>query len=492
MKKSKALLLIPFLSFGLSFGAYAQDKWDLRRCVEYALANNLTVQQTSLQAEAAEVNEKQSRWSQYPNADFSTNTGLQWGRPLDPSTNQFTSNEILTQNYSLNAGITIFNWHRIRNNIIAADLNTNAAKMDVEKIRNDVALNVATYYLQVLLSRQQIMIASVQMRQTMEQLQVARKKVAAGAAPELDALTLEGQYATDSANYITARATADQNLLLLKQVLNIDAGKLFDIATPPVEQIPVEPILQLQPENVFEIAMQNQPAQKANALRIKSFEAAMRSSRAAMYPVISLGGSLGTNFSSSVKKATGFTLTDYKINGDVVRISGIPSIPDIDVPVYTPEGYINYEKKTFGERWDGWGSQLRSYFRQSLAISISVPINSGGSARFNYQRSKLDIKNAELTKSLADQTLKNDIYKAYYSASAALEKFNATKFTLEVTQKSFDIAQKRFDLGLLNTFDLIISQGNLTRARYDMASAQFDYVFKMKVLEFYKGQGIKL
>ena len=163
MKNSKVLLLIPFLICSLSYGVQAQDNWDLRRCVEYALANNLTVQQTSVQAQVAEVNEKQTRWSQYPNADFSTNTGLQWGRSIDPTTNQFTSNQLLYQGYSLNASIVVFNWHRIRNNIVSADLTTDAAKMDLEKIKNDIALNVATYYLQVLLSKQQILIATLQM-----------------------------------------------------------------------------------------------------------------------------------------------------------------------------------------------------------------------------------------------------------------------------------------------------------------------------------------
>jgi outer membrane protein len=310
--------------------------------------------------------------------------------------------------------------------------------------------------------------------------------VAAGASPELDALTLEGQYATDSSNYISTKATADQNLLQLKQVLNIDAGKPFDITSPPVELIPVEPILQLQPETVFLIALQNQPAQKANELRLQSYEATLRARRAAMYPTISVGGTLGTNFSSTDKKITGATITGLKANGDLVQINGT------QYPVFTPDGYLNQDKKTFSERWDGWGTQMNNNFRQSLGFSISVPIMSSGAARFSYQRSKLDLKNAELTKSLANQTLKNDIYKAYYSASAALEKFNAARMSVDITQKTADIAQKRFDLGLLNTFDLITSQTNLTRARLDMTSAQFDYVFKLKVLEFYKGQGIKL
>jgi outer membrane protein len=466
-------------------GAFAQDKWDLRRCVEYALANNISVQQSTLQAQVAEVGEKQTRWSQYPNADFSTNTGLQYGRSIDPTTNQFTSNQLLYQGYSLNASVTVFNWHRIRNNIVSADLNSDASKMDVEKVKNDIALTVATYYLQVLLARQQIFIASLQMQQTKNQWEITRKRVDAGSVPELDAVTLEGQYATDSSNYITARATADQNLLQLKQVLNIDAGQLFDIATPPVEQIPVDPILQLQPETVFKIAMQNQPAQKANALRIQSFEAAMRASRAAMYPTIAVGGSLGSSFSSPDKNSTQ-VINGVDTSAAFVNFGGFKS------NLIVPHTDIVTSRRSFADRWNGWGSQLNNNFRQSIGFSISVPINSGGAARFNYQRSKLDLKNAELTKSLADQTLKNDIYKAYYNASAALEKFNAAKRAFEITQRSDEIAQKRYDVGLLSTYDRLISQNNKFRAQYDLEAARFDYVFKMKVLEFYKGQGIKL
>jgi outer membrane protein len=456
--------------------------------VEYALANNLSVQQSSVQAAIADVNLQQSRWQQYPTADFSHTTSLAWGRSVDPTTNQFTTNQFLSQGFNLSAGITVFNWHRIRNNLIASHYESDAYRTDVEKVKNDVALNVATYYLQVLLARQQVEISKVQMQQTLSQLTFTRKKVAAGAVPELDALTLEGQYATDSSTYISALSNANQNLLQLKQVLNVDAGQPFDIAAPPVEQIPVEPILQLQPETVFQIAMQNQPAQKANELRIKSLEASLRSSRASMFPTISVGGNLGTNFSSPNKKITGGVITGYQGDplGPKISINGN------DYPVLNPVVQFKQEKVGFGDRWTGWGTQFNNNFRQNLGLNIAVPINSGGQARFNYQRSKLNLKNAQVIKAQADQTLKNDIYKAYYSASAALEKFNAARIAVDINQKTYDFALKRNELGLLSTFDLIISQNNLNRAKLDLAAAQFDYVFKMKVLEFYKGQGLKL
>src|SRR6266540_630506 len=103
MKKSKVLLLMTILICSHGYRVSAQEKWDLRRCVEYALANNLSVQQTDVQAQLTGVNGEQTHWQQYPNADFNTNTGLQWGRSIDPTTNQFTSSQLLYQGFSLNA-----------------------------------------------------------------------------------------------------------------------------------------------------------------------------------------------------------------------------------------------------------------------------------------------------------------------------------------------------------------------------------------------------
>jgi outer membrane protein len=491
MKKIGALLItLLILCCAGSVTAQAittsQDKWDLKRCVEYALTNNLSVKQTSVQADVAEIAHQQARWQQYPSADFSHNTGLQWGRSIDPTTNQFTSNQLLFQGFNLSAGITVYNWNRIRNNIIGNRYEAEASKTDVERVKNTVALNVATSYLQVLLMRQQIDIVKVQMQQTLSQLELARKKVDAGAVPQLEAFNLEGQFALDSSSYITAVNNADQELLNLKQLLNIDAAQPFDIATPPVDQIPVEPLLQMQPETVFEIAMKYQPAQKMNELRIKSLEAFLKSNRANMFPTISLGGSLGTNFSSPNKTIIDGKITGFTPNGSIVNVNGA------EYPILDPQVQLTQGKVSFGDRWTGWGTQVNNNFRQSFGLSISVPINAAGQARFNYARSKLNLKSAQITKSLADQTLKNDIYKAYYSASAAWQKFNASKVSVATMQKTYDFAVKRYELGLLNSIDLLISQNNLTRAKLDLAAAQFDYVFKMKVLEFYKGQGLTL
>jgi outer membrane protein len=485
----KKRILLPIFSFLIFLSAAAQDKWDLRRCVEYAWANNISVRQSDIQARLAEVQLNQDKWARYPSANFQTQIGMTFGRSIDPTTNTFINQQALINTYSLNAGVDIFNWHRLKNNVIASQYEVMASRADVDKIKNDIALNVATFYLQVLLARKQADIARVQMEQSRNQMILTRRKVSAGSLPEVDALSLEGQYANDSSTYITAIATADQNLLDLKALLNLDAASPFDIVTPPVDNIPVEPILELQPDKVYETALTNQPAQKANELRLQSLTALTKSAKALSFPSISFGGGLGTRFSQQNAVFLGEQLLGFRpVSSFSPRTNVGGTFYGLEIPVTVPIT----RKRTFSEYWDSWGSQLNENFGQNFGLTITVPILNGGQARFAYQRSKLNVVNQELVKEQANQTLKNDIYKAYYQATAALQRFNASTVAVAAAQKTYDFAVRRHELNMLSTFDLITSQNNLTRARLDNALSQFDYVFKMKVLEFWKGLGIRL
>ena len=138
------------------------------------------------------------------------------------------------------------------------------------------------------------------------------------------------------------------------------------------------------------------------------------------------------------------------------------------------------------------GKQFNNNFGQSVGIGLVVPILNNKLARTAWDRSKLQVKQYELIREQSNMTLKQDIYTAYNDAVTAMQKFNANKKTVETSQKAYDFSQKRYDVALLSTFELITGQNNLQRAKIDMLYSQYDYVFKMKLLEFYKGQGIKL
>jgi outer membrane protein len=467
----------------------AQEKWDLQKCVEYAWANNISVQQSDIQARITELNYKQLKTGQYPNINLTNSTGTNFGRAVDPTSNLFVSNTLLFQQYNLNVSGLIYNWGNTRNSIIGARYATEAANKDVERIKNDIGLTVATTYLQVLLTKEQVKIAATQMELTRSRLNDTRKRVNAGLLPELNALELEAQFARDSATYISAIMNTEQNLLTLKATLNLDAATSFDITEPPVDRIPVESIADLQPEAVYQIALQMQPLQKVNDLRIKSLQYNLKAAKSALYPSLNWFGGLGTNFANPNTKITGVQFNGYQPPS---VISPVVNTGFGLLPVQQPDVTLLQGKKPFNEMWNGWGVQMTDNFRQNIGLQLSIPILNGAAARTNYKRIQYDIKNAEWVKKQSDQRLKNDIYLAYQSAVNAMNRYQASKKTQELSQRSYQLAQKRYDAGLMQPIEYITIQNNLFRANIQVVADQFDYVFRMKVLEFYKGMGLRL
>lgn len=485
MLKASILSILTGALLLLSKSSAAQELWDLRRCVEYAWEHNISVKQSDIQARIAQLTLEQSKLGRYPNVSFTNSTGTNFGRAVDPTTNLFVSSTLLFQQYNFNVSALIYNFGNIKNQILANQSSAMAAKQDVETTKNDIGLTVATTYLQVLLAKEQARIARTTMDLTRARLIDTRKRVDAGSLPELNALELESQFARDSATYINAYTTAEQNLLNLKATLNLDAATAFDITVPPVEMIPVDNIADLLPDVVYQMALQSQPQVKANDYRMESLKYSLKSAKAALNPSINMFGGLGTNFANPSIRNT-FQPVGFANTGALVNVNGI------NYPVQALDFDIIRSKKSFSDMWTGWGNQLDQNFRQNIGIQLSIPIFNGGQARTNYKRLELNIKGAQLTRDQALVTLKNNIYQAYVTARNALERYNASKRTLEITEKTFVLAQKRYDAGLMSTIDYITNQNNLFRARIQKVADQYDYVFRMKVLEFYKGQGLKL
>ena len=471
----RLLIIVIFIS--LTNVSFSQQKWNLQSIVDYAMANNINVKLQDVQARIAAVNLKQSKLSQYPNANFSNNISINSGNNQDPTTFSRITQTFLVAGLQLQSSADIFNFYSKRNIIAANNFEAQAANASTDKIKNDIALAAANAYLQILLSKETENIALVQIQQTQSQLGITRKQVNAGALPELNASQLEAQLAADSVNYINAKGNTTLNIFSLKALMNIDPATPFEIDIPPIDKIPVEPIADLQPDYVFDIALKNLPQQRVNELRLKAAEKNIDAAKGSMYPTLSTFGSLGSNYNNKSRSVTGF----------VPKISNIGSVnvAGTNYLVTTPSGTPIFDNI-------GFTNQLSDNFRQAIGLNLSVPIFNGGSLRSNYERSKLNINTIQLQKEQDNQKLKQDIYQAYTAALIALEKFNAGKKTLAINELNLNYATKRFNVGMLGTFELITTQNNLLRSKLELAQSQFDYVFKMKVLEFYKGMGLKL
>jgi len=460
--------------------------WDLSRCVDYAIRNSISVRQTELEARSAEVTLRQSEQQRIPTLSGNFNHGFSFGRTLDRTTNIFVSRSAMFEQVSLQSNALLYNFRSLRYLIDANRLSADASKVAVEKARNDIALNVANQYLRSLLSEEQVRLSRVVLQQTRAQLSNTRKLVEAGALPELNAAELEATEARDSATLVQTRAQFQLDILALKNLLNLPADMPFEIVIPAVADIPVENILEQDPLAIYQLALTTQPQIRGNILRTQAAQRQFQSTLSRRLPSVNAFAQLNTNFNQFLQKTSGYTLTGESATGAYVK-SGTNFLP-----VYSPTFSMQTMKKPFGELWNGYGKQLQDQFGQGVGINISMPILNGGQNRANISRARLDVRRQELVMEQDSLRLKQDIYTAYQSALGAFQTYQARGKAVQTAQRSYELATRRFELGVIQTIEWLTIQNNLTRAQIDRLVAQYDYIFRMKVLEFYKGRGIRL
>ena len=490
MRKIVALLLVIAAANQSIFAQTNKDpnSWDLRRCIEYAMANNISVRQADVQARISAIILKQSKLQQIPSLNYAFQHGVNFGRSLDRTTNTYNDLSGTFQTMNLQSQATIFNWNSQKNTIKSNDYTNQADKAAVDKARNDIGLNVARQYLLVLLDIEQVQVNDITLKTSQYQLENTRKQVNAGSLPELNAAELEAQVARDSATYVASQTSVELDKLALKGLLNLPADQPFNLETPPVESIPVDNILEERPEQVYALAIKTQPQIRVNSLRLMASQKTYEANKGRLYPTISAFGQLNTQFQVGFKGNT-FGLGPFAPTQSYAQD---PNNALNKFPVYVQSPIITQYSNNFGALWNGYWKTLSDNFGQSLGIGINVPIFNGWQARSVVERSKLDIENKQLTVEQDTLRLKQDVYSAYSQASGAFQTFEARKKSLATAERSFDLATRRYNIGVMQTIEWLNNQNNLYTARINVLIAQFDYVFKMKVLEYYKGQGLRL
>ena len=485
----KYILFFLLITFSISLKAQSPTKWDLKTCIEYAIEHNISVQQADIQSRLAKLQADLAKSNQLPTINGSSGMGLRLGRSIDPTTNAFTNTQFLYNNFGLNGGIQIFNAGRLTNASASSNFSWQASEADKLNAINDVSLSVATFYLQVLSAIEQTEITKIQISQTKEQLAATKKRVEVGLLPELNLLELETQLANDSSTYISENANIEQSKMQLKALLNLDASQPFDIQVQSVDDIKLQSFADLQPDYVFNVATQNLPSVKAADLRVKAASKNELVAKSGFYPSLSFGYNLSSNFSNVFNYISGFNLTGFSTpnaNTPFVTVSNAKYY--IQSPIYTP----TTTKRNWGNIWNGWGDQVNNNFGQSFGLQMSIPIFNGNQSKINYQQAKLNYRNANLQKENTNLKLKQDIFTAYNNAVIAFNKLVANQKALTSAEKTFAFAIKRYDLGLLGTIELLNNQNNFLKAKVNYKAAQYEYVFRIKLLEFYKGVSLSL
>jgi len=476
----KLTLLV--LAFGLFSTLQAQERWTLQKAIQHAETNNISIKQAEYAIEAARLTEKEARYSRYPSLSGSFSGGWQFGRTIDPTTDAFNNQTIGFNSYRLDANVPLFTGGRIHNSIRQSHTELEAAKADAETTFNFIALSLADAYLQILMAHERLESAEKRLELSRKQLEQTEKMIAAGTLAANEALNLQAQVARDEQALIQARNVLDLSYQTFKNLLELEPGTEIEIARPEIV-VPSQPDPDaLDFPSLYRQALNTQPQIRAGELRAQSADIGVSLAKASFFPSVVLFGSLNTNWSSAAKD---FQNPDFSNAESVLQdplpavINGIPG----DIAFFQFEG-ITYPDLPYLD-------QLDQNFGQNFGISINVPIYSRGTNRINLERAKLNTLNARVSLQQAKQQLRSDVINALTNARAAKRNYEAAQVSLEAAQAAFDNAEKRYRLGAINAYDYLLARNNLDIAQDEAIAAKYEYVFRLKVLDFYMGRELK-
>jgi len=466
-----------------SGSSFAQESWSLEKSILYARQNSLGVKQAQYAIRNAELLDKQNRMSRLPSVNGSTSAGYQLGRTIDPTTNTFNNESIGFNSFSVDVGVTLYNGNFINNSIKQGKLDLQAARLDAEDIVNNISLQVASAYLSVLLAEEQLENARKRLELSQFQLDQTDKLIRAGTRPSNDRLDFLAQTARDEQTVIEAQNLVDINYLSLKQLLVLDPNTEIKIDRPEVV-IPADANPEaLVVNEVYNTALATQPNIRANALRAQSAQIDESLARAGALPSLSLFGGLNTNYSTVSRDFLNPNLDNAQTvlqTGVPVQINGFDAL----LAQYSVEG-ITFPKKSYGD-------QLNENFGQSVGVSLRVPIYNNHRNSIAMERARVGLLNTEVTNRQAEQTLKANVQRAIADARSAKLSYAASQRSVEAAQAAYDNAQKRFDLGAINSLEFTNARNLLDQAEVNLIQAKYQYVFNLKVVDFYLGKPISL
>ncbi len=445
----------------------------LEQCIDQAWKNNLQLKQQQLSVDLARQNLTQSKAALLPSLNASATHAYNFGRTIDLFTNEFATSSVLSNNFSVSSGANLFSGFQVHNTIRQNKLDLEAGKLDLEKSYNDVALMVASAYLQILFSTELVSNVSNQVEITRQQVDRTSKLVDAGTLPRGALLTVQAQLATEELQLVNARNQLDLSYLNLKQILFLPEEEIFSIEIPQIE-IEIQEENPYTPLQVYRVAVQEQPQVKSAELRILSAERTLAIARGGRSPMLSLRGSYGTGYSGAQREVTDVLITEPK------RI-GLTESGEI---VYGPGfDYVSRVKP--------FSNQLKDNLNRSLGFFLTVPIFNNYQINANIGRSRIGLENARLQNQIVREQLFQTIQQAHADASAAMKRYIATNKNVLALQESFRYTQQRFDVGMVNSIEFNDAKNRLSAAQSELLQAKYEYVFRMKILDFYMGEPLK-
>jgi len=435
MKKVIFILLVL-----LTIKIQAQDhKWTLRACVDYAIENNISIKQSELDLKTSEYNKKDAIGNFLPSLNGSVNHSWSIGLGQDPVT--FNAVNSTTKNLSggISSSLDIYKGLQNINQLQRSKLQLLASQYQLDDMKDNISLSVANSFLQILFNKEQYKVLLTQHEISQEELSRTEELVNAGSLPKGDLLEIQATLASQEQQLVNAQNAIFLSKIQLAQILLIKDYKNFDIVDTEYD-VPNTFILNESPEAIINKAKETRYNIKIAENNTKIANYNLKIARGALQPSISGSYNFGTNY---------FT-------------SQLFDTPDFE-------------------------TQISDNKSHNFSLRLNIPIFNGFSSRNNVKRSQVDFDRSKYQLEQANLDLETNVYQAYNDAKGALKAYEAAQKTLNARQEAYNYSKERYNVGLLNAFDYNQSQSRFEQAQSDVVRTKYDYIFKLKVLEFYFG-----
>lgn len=441
MKKQYiTFVTIAVLSAG---SAMAQKQWNLKQCIEYAIEHNLTIKQQEAAKDESAVDLNTAKWSRLPDLNGSASHSFNFGRSLQMDN---TYQQLNTQNTGLNlsTSIPLFTGMQIPNQIALSKLNLKAAVEDLNKAKEDISIQVTSAYLQVLFNEELAKVAHEQVALSEEMLKQKTAFFKVGKASEAELYEAKSRAAQDQLSAVQADNEYRLVLLDLSQLLELPTPEGFGIVSPSIDEDKDFSIL-TSPADIYSEALLIKPSIKAAQYRVEGAQKSIRIAQSGYYPQLSLGAGIATSY--------------YNVSG---RENG------------------------------NFGSQLRDNFSQYIGLSLNIPIFNRFSTRNQVRKARIQQTTLNWQLEDAKKALYKEIQQAYYNAVNAESKFESSRTADEAAKASFNLMKEKYANGKATSTEFNEARTNWLKAVSDRIQAKYDYLFRTKILDFYKGVPLTL
>ena len=433
--------------------ANAQEQtapWSLEACINYAYANNLQLKQKMEEQEARKVELHTSKHSWLPAVNANMGQSFQFGRSTSKSGVIVDQNAANTT-FNINLDMPIFDGFKIPNDIAARKLDLQAAIESLNKAKEDLAVNIASYYLQVLYNKELQRVAQLQVDLDREQVNKTEAMVNAGKVPLSQLYDIKAQLAKDEVTLTEATNNVQLALLDLAQSLELErSDRSFDIVTPQITDAVAENMSSiLPPETIFDQAVTFKPQIKEQEYLLESQKRMLKVAQAGYYPKLNFGASYSNGY------------------------------------YHTSMGGEFADTRSFGD-------QLKQNGQKIVGFSLSIPLFNRFQVRNSVRSARIGINNQQLLLENSKKTLYKEIQQAYYNATAAQEKYTASDKSVASSREAFSYAQERYAAGKSTVFEFNEAKTKYAQSLAEQAQAKFDFIFRAKILDFYRGTPLKL